>query len=81
MEKTQANRKEISKKGFVGLTFLVIGMGLAGILLFSSMFISNNMQVWADNTFLIAFWSISLILVGVGIGLAISRIWRIKDYE
>lgn len=74
-------RTEITKKGFRGIVWATLISGLIVTMICSTLFLINNVEVWQANTFLIAFWTIGLIAVGFGMGLANSRVWKIKDYD
>jgi fatty-acid desaturase len=69
-------RKEVTKKQFVRLCFTLIGIG---ILLMSIMYYFGTFKGW--TTILINWLSVSLGIIGVGIGLSVSRMWKIKDFD
>jgi len=69
-------RTEISKQYFVRMCFTIIGIG---ILLMSIMYYFGTFKGW--TTILINWLSVSVGIIGVGIGLSVSRMWKIKDFD
>ena len=69
-------RTEISKQYFVRMCFTIIGIG---ILLMSIIYYFGTFKGW--TTILINWLSVSVGIIGVGIGLSVSRMWKIKDFD
>ena len=69
-------RTEISKQYFVRMCFTIIGIG---ILLMSIMYYFGTFKGW--TTILINWLSVSVGIIGVGLGLSVSRLWKIKDFD
>jgi len=69
-------RTEISKQYFVRMCFTIIGIG---ILLMSIIYYFGTFKGW--TTILINWLSVSVGIIGVGIGLSVSRMWKIKNFD
>ena len=72
-------RKEITKKGFRNLAFAIIIVGLLINAVLGWLFINSG--VTENQMRLGMYLSITLLITGFGVGLAYSRMWKIKGYE
>lgn len=70
-------RKEISKKGFRIMVYLIIIIGAAIMSVFT--FLSKFLV--QSNSYYIIYMGIGQLLLGFGVGLAYSRVFKIKDFD
>lgn len=78
MEK-QMQRTEISRRLFVALCWIIIGVGIALLSTFYTLFIMSSFH--SPQAEYLAWYGLGMLLTGFGVGWATSRQVKIKGYD
>lgn len=70
------SRQEIDRNGYVFLSLFFLIGGLIGTAIFSSMFIMR-----VETMYSAFYWAFSMMLAGFGMGLSVSRAFKIIGYD
>lgn len=72
-------KKNITKKGYRRLIYLILAVGLITNSIAGTKFIGSGVT---ESQMRLGFWmAISLLVTGFGVGLAYSRMWKIEGVD